>query len=472
MPLPLVALWTASRPTIVPRRVMKDSPIRVDALAGAAAGLAAGLVVALLEGPQGMVAPALIGLTPGTIALGPYVLFAALVGAVFGAVFRYRRRAYAATVAGNVMTGLLWWVVRFLTLAPLVSGSRPRWTLAEASAAFPYLIGDLLYCGLMGLGLSLLVAVTRRLQPGSPGRDDEQRPVRVVILGGGFGGVGAAQRLERVPGVEVTVVSRSNSLLFTPMLAEVASGALEAQHISAPLRAACPVARFHHASAESADFEARTVPVRGGGCADGAAAGRDLQEAWSAHAARSGFVTLPGYLLFGACLAVFDRWLSALARLLFSDAVGDDEEGGAGARVLRALGWGAVGGRRGRGTLHVGHGRDRLPGHLGATGGLALTRHRPRGPFRYLRADRRQLWPPLPAPERRSGLGPGLGRCLWVLLVGAGRDHVAAHLARRFAFPSLVRHLAYGAGLGVTFHLLESRFSRGGSAETRRRPPR
>lgn len=148
-----------------------------------------------------MVAPALIGLTPGTIALGPYVLFAALVGAVFGAVFRYRRRAYAATVAGNVMTGLLWWVVRSLTLAPLVSGSRPRWTLAEASAAFPYLIGELLYGGLMGLGLSLLVALTRRLQPGSPGRDDEQRPVRVVILGGGFGGVGAAQRLERVPGV-------------------------------------------------------------------------------------------------------------------------------------------------------------------------------------------------------------------------------------------------------------------------------
>lgn len=111
-----------------------------------------------------------------------------------------------------------------------------------------------------------------------------------------------------------------------------------------PCGAACPVARFHHATAQSADFEARTVPVLGRGCADGAAAGRDLQAGLVGPGARSGFVTLPGYLLFGACLAVFDRWLSALARLLFSDAVGDDEEGGTGARVLRALGWGAVAG--------------------------------------------------------------------------------------------------------------------------------
>ena len=47
---------------------------------------------------------------------------------------------------------------------------------------------------------------------------------RVVILGGGFGGgVAAAQRLEQIyrrdPSLEITLVSRSNYLLFTPMLA-------------------------------------------------------------------------------------------------------------------------------------------------------------------------------------------------------------------------------------------------------------
>lgn len=67
-------------------------------------------------------------------------------------------------------------------------------------------------------------------------------PRRIVILGGGFGGVGAAQRLERVfarsADIEITIVSSSNYLLFTPMLAEVASSALRAEHISAPIRAA------------------------------------------------------------------------------------------------------------------------------------------------------------------------------------------------------------------------------------------
>src|SRR5690606_40963997 len=50
---------------------------------------------------------------------------------------------------------------------------------------------------------------------------------RVVIVGGGFGGVGAARRFERLNmrghRIDVTLISDSNYLLFTPMLAEVAS---------------------------------------------------------------------------------------------------------------------------------------------------------------------------------------------------------------------------------------------------------
>jgi len=63
-----------------------------------------------------------------------------------------------------------------------------------------------------------------------------------VILGGGFAGVTTAQELERrfgpAPTVTFTLISETNALLFTPMLAEVAGSSLEPTHISHPLRSA------------------------------------------------------------------------------------------------------------------------------------------------------------------------------------------------------------------------------------------
>jgi len=59
---------------------------------------------------------------------------------------------------------------------------------------------------------------------------------RVVILGGGFGGLSAARSLARLP-VEVTLVDRRNFHLFQPLLYQVATGALSPANIAAPLRA-------------------------------------------------------------------------------------------------------------------------------------------------------------------------------------------------------------------------------------------
>jgi NADH:quinone reductase (non-electrogenic) len=58
---------------------------------------------------------------------------------------------------------------------------------------------------------------------------------RVVILGGGFGGLNAAQRLKRAP-VEVTLIDRRNFHLFQPLLYQVATGSLSPGEICAPLR--------------------------------------------------------------------------------------------------------------------------------------------------------------------------------------------------------------------------------------------
>ena len=58
---------------------------------------------------------------------------------------------------------------------------------------------------------------------------------RVVILGGGFGGLGAAQKLKRAP-VDVTLIDRCNFHLFQPLLYQVATGSLSPANISGPLR--------------------------------------------------------------------------------------------------------------------------------------------------------------------------------------------------------------------------------------------
>src|SRR5437870_7839387 len=58
---------------------------------------------------------------------------------------------------------------------------------------------------------------------------------KVVILGGGFGGLAAAQKLKRAS-VEVTLIDRRNFHLFQPLLYQVATGSLSPGEIAAPLR--------------------------------------------------------------------------------------------------------------------------------------------------------------------------------------------------------------------------------------------
>ena len=58
---------------------------------------------------------------------------------------------------------------------------------------------------------------------------------RVVIVGGGFGGLLAAQGLRKAP-VDVTLIDRRNFHLFQPLLYQVATGALSPANIAAPLR--------------------------------------------------------------------------------------------------------------------------------------------------------------------------------------------------------------------------------------------
>ena len=58
---------------------------------------------------------------------------------------------------------------------------------------------------------------------------------RIVIIGGGFGGITAAKALKRA-NAQVTVVDRTNHFIFQPLLYQVATAALAPSEITAPIR--------------------------------------------------------------------------------------------------------------------------------------------------------------------------------------------------------------------------------------------
>src|SRR5262249_49114103 len=99
---------------------------------------------------------------------------------------------------------------------------------------------------------------------------DSQPPkTRVVILGGGFGGVYTARHLEQLcrhrPDVEIVLVSRQNFLLMTPLLFEVCSGALDLRHCAFPIRAFLRTTRFVEAGVHDVDLDRRVVHLEAAG---------------------------------------------------------------------------------------------------------------------------------------------------------------------------------------------------------------
>jgi NADH:ubiquinone reductase (H+-translocating) len=91
---------------------------------------------------------------------------------------------------------------------------------------------------------------------------------RVLILGGGFGGLYTALQLEKTLArdmdVEVTLVNRENFFLFTPMLHEVAASDLDMTHIVNPIRKLLRRVRFFCGEVESIDLTEKRVVVSHG----------------------------------------------------------------------------------------------------------------------------------------------------------------------------------------------------------------
>ena len=96
-------------------------------------------------------------------------------------------------------------------------------------------------------------------------KSPDGRPRRVVIVGGGFGGLYAALGLDRVLGynrdLEIIVLDRKNYFLFPPMLPSVATGAIETRQVTYPFRRVFEATNviFRKENVCSVDLASRTV---------------------------------------------------------------------------------------------------------------------------------------------------------------------------------------------------------------------
>ena len=195
------------------------------------------------------------------------VLLAAFVGAAYSMSMSPTQDAYVDNMMTASALGVPLWALISVVAIPLMAGRVPDWSAEQMSTHFPALVGWVLYGALLGLFTQGFNDLAERILGPEPARASSppKEVKRILILGGGFAGMKTAESLEHEfqhdRSVGITLISETNSLLFTPMLAEVAGSSLEPSHISTPLRSSLPRANFIRATVETIDLEKRIVKL-------------------------------------------------------------------------------------------------------------------------------------------------------------------------------------------------------------------
>jgi NADH dehydrogenase FAD-containing subunit len=116
-------------------------------------------------------------------------------------------------------------------------------------------------CNICNVSFSRINVIKKHLQ--SVHRRDPIQQKKIAILGGGFAGVEVLTKLQKEfqndIRVDITLISKDNFFLFTPMLHEVSSGMIETRHVASPLRAFCKRARFIESEVKSIDLENKRI---------------------------------------------------------------------------------------------------------------------------------------------------------------------------------------------------------------------
>ena len=426
-------------------------------LTGALAGLVGGVVLALAMLELGMMASmALIVSARESMGLGLLVHFAlsAVFGVLFAALVRNQARRNDALVFWGLAYGAVVWFLDPLTLYPLTVGEPVTWSLAAAQGSFGLLLGFLLYGAATGLALLIL-----------------SRPVlrRPSLAGIGLGSAAGLMAAAIAAGL---LADQGQTPMFAALPTDTAQ----------PLAWLAALIIGAVAGAGFAALAQRPSDSAGAGLVRGAMYGfllwvvlrltvlpliLDGELPWSVTAAAATYPALLAYLVFGGFLGLGYQWLRGLWHVLFDDVDGADDEEGVGARGLRALGRGLAAGVVG-GLLftYVMVQVGALPDVAGLMGGdtqiAGLVIHLVIAMLfgaAYGLLFRRQSYDVGSA----VGWGVSYGFFLWVLgpqilmpmLLGATPAWSAAGAASLTA--SMVGHLAYGAGLGLTYHVFETR---------------
>ena len=192
------------------------------------------------------------------------IVWGVTVGAAYSASLRPTRHAYVDNLMTGAALGIPLWGLISVIAIPLFSAHMPEWSAEQMRAHFPAIVGWVLYGASLGLVTQGLTDISARIYgPETEESPPPQERKRIVILGGGFAGMRTAECLEKQlrgdSAASITLVSDTNSLLFTPMLAEVAGSSLEPSHISTPLRSSLHRTEFIRGRADRIDLERRRV---------------------------------------------------------------------------------------------------------------------------------------------------------------------------------------------------------------------
>jgi len=440
--------------------------LRRGALAGAAGAVVLGATTLAAGGVLPRIA-AVVGAESEAAGLALQAVAAVLAGVLFALATRARRSGAGELMFWGFGYGTLWWLVGTLTLLPLLRGEMPAWSATAVQAALPALLGHLAYGGTLGVALAALGGgmTTGRVGGGALARGGVAGGVAALAT---LAALGASGRLE-VSGLDGPAGSRWAIGVALGALAGAAYGALYPRPRGATgpglVRGLCFGLLLWLA------IPMTLVPALTG---DGLP--------WSLAEARLRAASLPALLLGGALLVALYRMVSALAGTTRADDPGALADEGVGARLLRGLGRGSVAGLVG-GILFTGvfvavddlDRVARLTGSGSELTGLAV--HFAISVvigasygvlFRHEGGD----------PEAALGWGVSYGLLWWLLggqtlfpvLLGASPDWSASELAA--GTPSLVGHLAYGAGLGLVLAALERRSNPWWSVTTQARTRR